>query len=159
VKRSSLSPTLTGIDATTLHAYYTAVLKRTAGDVFTPVSRSEYADLLGLLETTGLISLSLSGSPPTSPTKGARRSISRSSSFSGGVAKAAKDQTVRLSAGTRADEVLRGLGISGATEDMDPLQEEVKTIWTREIARTARESRHLMSPKKVADVFDDACED
>ncbi|TFK54365.1 P-loop containing nucleoside triphosphate hydrolase protein [Heliocybe sulcata] len=159
-KRASLPSSASDIDATALHTYYVAVLKRATGDVFSPVSRSEFADLLGLLETTGLVSLSLSGSPPTTPTKG-RRSVSRSASFSG-LTKGAKDQTVRLAAAIRVDDILRGLGISESQDAagvVDPRQEEVNAIWTRETARTAREAKQAAGPKKAADVFDDACED
>jgi cell division control protein 6 len=52
-------PTTTqaGIDVSQLHTFYGAVLTRHGSDTFTPVLRSEFGDLTGVLETIGLISL------------------------------------------------------------------------------------------------------
>lgn len=165
IKRSTSSPsspsgTATDIDPTALHGYYVAVLKRSTNDVFSPVSRSEFSDLLGLLETVGLVSLSSSASGPTTPTKTGRRSVGRSASFSAATTKSSKGQGVRLAATVRADEVLRGLGISnGDVGAIDPRQEEVNAIWSREQTKINRERKHAASPTKAADVFDDANED
>jgi cell division control protein 6 len=158
VKRSHSSPTplpttQAGIDVSQLHAFYGAVLTRHGSDTFTPVSRSEFGDLTGVLETIGLISLS---TPSTS------RKMARTSSFpSRGIKSPTRTQqnhSVSLTKGVRQDEVLRGLGIGAETKDI--CEEEVEGIWKRELARIRKEVRSKEPNVNRADCgFDDASED
>lgn len=160
VKRSHSSPaplpatTQAGIDVSQLHAFYGAVLTRHGSDTFTPVSRSEFGDLAGVLETIGLVSLS---TPLTA------RKIARTSSFpSRGTKSPARTQqnlSVTLTQGVRQDEVLRGLGIGAETKDI--CEEEVEGIWKQELARIRKEARNKgPNANPVADRgFDDASED
>lgn len=152
------------IDSAQLHAYYAAALTRSESDVFTPVSRSEFADLLGMLETVGLVSLASPAGNAASPTKGgARKPIARSLSFGGagkGKSVGARAQEVRLAQGVRVEEMLRGLGVQAAPEgaDVDIREEEVRAVWSRERARIAREIKNL-AIEVSGDVFVDAMED
>ena len=121
-----------------LHAYYAVVLTRTVGSVFTPVSRSEFGDVMGMLEVVGLASLSSSSSSLAS------RSLSRSASFGGAGGKGRGfgmgSQEVKIAEGVRCDELLRGLGIEeGAGPAADIREEEVRTIWQREKTRLGRD--------------------
>jgi cell division control protein 6 len=159
VKRSHSSPTplpatQAGIDVSQLHAFYSAVLTRHGSDTFTPVSRSEFGDLTGVLETIGLVSLS---TPSTS------RKIARTSSFSTSrgtksPSRTQQNHSVALTQGVRQDEVLRGLGIGAETKDI--CEEEVEGIWKRELARIRKEVRSNEPNPNPADLgFDDASED
>ncbi|KAI9509182.1 P-loop containing nucleoside triphosphate hydrolase protein [Russula earlei] len=156
VKRSNSSPTLpptqAGIQVSQLHVFYVAMLTRHGSDAFTPVSRSEFGDLAGVLETIGLITLSalLTG-----------RKVARTTSFSGRGAKslagAQQDRSVALMEGVRLDEVLRGLGIGAEAKDI--CEEEVEGIWKRELARIRKEAR-AQRPGAQTDIgFDDATKD
>lgn len=148
-----------------LHAFYHALLTRNDGSVFDPVSRSEFADLLGVLETVGLVTLSSSvGSPPRSPSKGARKGLARTKSFNMGSG-SRTTQEVSFVEGARVEELARGLGIqsspSSPSQDMpapDVREEEVRSIWEREVTRIARESRASQVAVRPSDVFDDAIE-
>jgi cell division control protein 6 len=51
---STISQRTAGLDIAQLHTYYSSVLTRGDNDIFTPVSRSEFSDLVGMLETVGL---------------------------------------------------------------------------------------------------------
>lgn len=158
VKRSLSSPTplpttQPGIDVSQLHAFYSAVLTRHGSDTFTPVSRSEFGDLTGVLETIGLIWLS---APSTS------RKIARTSSFpSRGTKSPTRTQqnhSAALMQGVRQDEVLRGLGIGAETKDI--CEEEVEGIWNRELTRIRKEVRSKEPNANPAHLgFDDAGED
>ena len=149
---------------TQLHTYYSAVLTRTDDGIFEPASRSEFGDLLNMLEGVGLIALSSSLLPSvtSSPSKG-KRTFGRTASFGGGSA-----GEVRLADGVWSDEVLRGLGIStaagSAMEATDPREEEVRAIWHRENARLGRDIKSfaavaLASSKPPIDPFQNAFED
>lgn len=158
VKRSHSSPTplpttQAGIDLSQLHAFYSAVLTRNGSDTFTPVSRSEFGDLTGVLETIGLISLS---------TPSASRKIARTSSFSSrgtkSPARTQQNHSAVLTQDVRQDEVLRGLGIGAETKDI--CEEEVEGIWKQELARIRKEVRSKGPSANPADLgFDDASED
>ena len=160
IKRSHSSPnplptTQAGVDVSQLHAFYGAVLTRHGSDTFTPVSRSEFGDLTGILETIGLVSLS-------TPSSTSSRKIARTSSFpSRGTKSPSRTQqnhSVALTQGVRQDEVLRGLGIGAETKDI--CEEEVEGIWKRELARIRKEARSKESNTNPADLgFDDASED
>ena len=91
VKRSRSSASVlssaSGIDVDSLYAYYKAVLSRSEDGVFAPVSRSEFGDLLGMLETVGLLQLPLPSSSPGTPSKSGKRGLSRTTSFGVGPSK------------------------------------------------------------------------
>jgi cell division control protein 6 len=158
VKRSSSLPTplpttQASIDLSQLHTFYGAILTRNESGSFTPVSRSEFTDLAGVLETVGLISLS-------TPSNG--RKLARATSFSNRSTKSMpgtqQNRNVALIEGVRPDEVLRGLGIGAETKDI--CEEEVEGIWKRELAQIRKAVRAQPSSASVVDFgFDDATED
>ncbi|KAI0066233.1 P-loop containing nucleoside triphosphate hydrolase protein [Artomyces pyxidatus] len=170
VKRSSSSQNVvrapvppTGgasVDTTHLYTFYTTILSRGGSGVFTAVSRSEFSDLAGVLETVGIVSLSSSGLSSASPVKG--RKLARSASFAGGMGKAGKSQTVMFVEGMRADEVLRGLGIDSDGQQApskDAREEEAGAIWARELSTINKESKLLAKRVGGVATFDDAMED
>lgn len=142
-KRSRSMAEVSGsaVDASQLHAYYRVILDRSESGVFNAVSRSEFGDLLGLLETVGLVELSGAASIPSTPTKSGKRGLARTVSF-GGIARipgGTTTQEVKFVEGIRMDEVCRGLGIldnAPATEDV--MEEEVRVIYEKERVRIAR---------------------
>lgn len=161
LKRTASSPNpilgaAVGIETGMLHTYYATVLSRSDLGIFKPVSRNEFADLLGILEGVGLVSLSSSLSASgsgSSPSKG-KRTFGRSASFGSGLGKnsAGSVGVVRLVEGLWADEVLRGLGASGsdpspASDDMpvDARKEEICGIWEQEKSRLTRDLKSLVS--------------
>lgn len=157
-----------GVEMTQLHTYYGAVLTRTDDGIFEPTSRSEFGDLLNMLEGVGLITLSSSLLPSvtSSPSKG-KRTFGRTASFGGSLGGSSVGE-VRLADGVWGDEVLRGLGIStaagSAMEATDPREEEVRAIWHRENARLGRDTKSfaaaaLASSKRPIDPFQNAFED
>lgn len=157
-----------GIDSMQLHAYYSTVLKRADNDVFTPVSRSEFADLIGMLETAGLAApsstIGLPGAGSGSPSKTGRRSFGRSSSFGGGKGKD-RGQEVKLVEGVRTDEALRGMGIgsqvggNNEAQSVDIREEEVRAIWERERIRLGKDIKARERCNDVmGDTFDGAVE-
>jgi len=126
-----------GIDTNSLHAYYSLVLSRTESGLFEPVSRSEFGDLLGILEGVGLVSMS---SAAAGALKG-RRAFNRSGSFGANLAKSGE---VRLVEGVWGDEVLRCLGVTGQDGSLpDPREEEVRTIWEKEKSRLSKDTKVL----------------
>ncbi|KAI0312309.1 P-loop containing nucleoside triphosphate hydrolase protein [Amylostereum chailletii] len=143
---ASTSSSDTCIDVSQLHTFYSAILTRGNNEIFTPVSRSEFSDLIGVLETVGLVTLP--SSSMASPTK---RKLSRSSSFAGTANKASKGQEITFAEGIRATEILRGMGLSLDASDASPAdarEEEASAIWERELSRIRKESKIL--PKKGA---------
>ncbi|KAG1742909.1 P-loop containing nucleoside triphosphate hydrolase protein [Suillus lakei] len=162
VKRagSAVSQRFAGLDVAQLHTYYSTVLTRADNDIFTPVSRSEFSDLVGMLETTGLVSSRSTRTETASPSKTGRRTVGRAASF-GGVAKgAAAGQDIKLAETIRADEVLRGLGVTDGSPTSDVREEEVRAIWARECGRIARESKTKSASGMGGDKpFDEAFED
>ncbi|KAH9045098.1 P-loop containing nucleoside triphosphate hydrolase protein [Lactarius hengduanensis] len=149
---SPLPPVQASIETSQLHAFYGVVLTRGESGTFTPVSRSEFGDLVGVLETVGLVSLSASTG----------RNVVRTTSFSKrgakGLANNRQDRVVALVEGVRQDELLRGLGIGAETKDI--CEEEVEEIWMRELARIRKEAP-LQQPSttQVGLGFDGATED
>ncbi|KAF9568234.1 P-loop containing nucleoside triphosphate hydrolase protein [Agrocybe pediades] len=144
------TPSSVGIEVSALHTYYTSILSRIESGLFEPVSRSEFGDLLGVLETNGVVSLSSSSSSPSlsaSPTK-ARRTFGRSASFGASTKTGAGAVgEVRLVEGMWGDEVLRGLGVTATAsacslDDSDSREEEVKGIWEREKSRIAKDVKN-----------------
>lgn len=152
-----------GMDVGTLHAYYGSVLSRAGSDVFQPVSRSEFGDLMGMLETVGLVALSSASSPLAfagSPTKGGRRTFGRSVSCGGLGNKAKGAQEIKIAEGVRAEEVQRGLGIGNMDEDVRA--GEIRAIWEREGKRLGRDAKGRAVTKvgyERGGEFEDAMED
>ncbi|KXN90812.1 hypothetical protein AN958_03466 [Leucoagaricus sp. SymC.cos] len=156
--------TTSSMDTNQLHSYYTTILTRSDSGVFDPTTRSEFGDLLNVLEGNGLVCLS---SSIGSSTGSGRKSFVRSASF-GGAGKggvAGNVGSVRLVEGVWCDEILRGLGVNNVPQEdaeVDVCEEEVKAIWQREQARTAREvkAKESLSSLKgnTGDVFSDAFE-
>ena len=146
----------TALDATHLHAYYKTVLSRANNSAVTAVSRSEFGDLLNMLETVGLITLS-STSASGSPSKALRRTASLSALLSKATA-----QEVRLVEGLRTDEVIRGLDIADGTTavcEVDAREEEVKAVWEKERVRIAREAKARQASTTPLEAFAEAAED
>ncbi|KAG6865205.1 hypothetical protein C0991_004514 [Blastosporella zonata] len=166
-KRSTSLPNPTtsvngvGVDSTQLYTYYGTVLDRSDSGIFEPVSRSEFGDLVGVLEGIGLVSGAASDIAA-----GAKRAFGRSASFAGaspfgGSSKGKCKGDLKLANGVRSDEVMRGLGITAAT--LDIMEEEVKAIWERENARIARDLKAIQREKDraaaIANGFEGALED
>jgi cell division control protein 6 len=159
IKRSNSSPTpppatQANIDMSQLHAFYGAILTRGESGTFTPVSRSEFGDLAGVLETIGLVSLFASSQ--------AGRKLSRTTSSSNrsmkGLTSTQQNRSVTFVEGIRPDEVLRGLGIDAKKKDI--CEEEVEGIWKRELSRIRKEARiRQPSTETITLGFDDATED
>ena len=176
LKRTASSPnpalgTAVGIETGLLHTYYTTVLSRSDLGIFDPVSRSEFGDLLGVLEGVGLVSLSSSlfaSESGSSPSKG-KKAFGRSASFGSGLGKngAGAVGVVRLVEGLWADEILRGLGASGSdsspiSDDMpvDARKEEICGIWEQEKSRLTRDLKSLVSSSsRSAETFAGAFQD
>ncbi|VDC01688.1 unnamed protein product [Peniophora sp. CBMAI 1063] len=145
------------IDAHQLHTLYSTMLAGTKG-AFTPVSRSEFSDIVNLLETVGFVTRGMPGSINT-PT--ARRKLARTQSFGA----QAVDQ-LSFAEGVRATEILRGLGIAvegEAATATDRLEEEAGAIWERELVRIRKEAgaavKKAASAKAGLHAFAEAEED
>ena len=155
------------VDVAQLHLYYSGVLGKSENELFMPVSRSELGDLVGILETVGLASLS-SSLPvrSASPTKSGRRAFGRTAS-SGSVGARTQDrgQDVRLAESVRCAEVFRGLGITGEAKNdvrTDVREEEMRRIWEREKAalnKDIKANASVSSSPKLEDLFEGATED
>ncbi|KAA1472809.1 P-loop containing nucleoside triphosphate hydrolase protein [Dentipellis sp. KUC8613] len=148
------------VDTHHLHSFYTTILTRGGEGMFTPVSRSEFSDLAGILETVGLVSLSSPGGVQSSPTK---RKFGRTGSFAGGMNKGGQGQEVKFVQGIRADEVLRGLGISAdrqavAEETVDVREEEINAIWEREMMKVRKEAAAQARRTQSSSSFEGAIE-
>jgi cell division control protein 6 len=65
---STISQRTAGLDIAQLRTY-SSMLTRGDNVIFTPVSRSEFSDLVGMLETVGLVSSRSAGSAASSPSK------------------------------------------------------------------------------------------
>ncbi|KAK0446427.1 P-loop containing nucleoside triphosphate hydrolase protein [Desarmillaria tabescens] len=147
----------TGVETSHLFIFYSAALQRGDSDVFTPVSRSEFMDLIGMLDGVGLVSAtSTIGSPRG---KGGKRSLTRTSSGT-------ITGDVQIASGIRPDEVLRGLGVKSADAEVsdDVMEEEVSAMWHRETARLNKEIKEVQnaaakSQERRNPHFADAMED
>jgi cell division control protein 6 len=150
------------MDSAALHAFYSSVLTRGDAAIFSPVGRSEFADLLGMLETVGLVSLS---APSAKPGRQMSRSTSFKSTPSKSAAARAQAQDVKLAEGVRLDEVVRGLGCQvnvgtpSGDAPVDLREEEVRALYDREQTRMTRDVRNRASFVEEKNVFADALED
>ena len=165
IKRTSSLPIATssspgiGIETGTLHTFYSTVLSRAEMGIFEPVSRSEFGDLLGVLEGVGIVSLSssLAATSRLSSSSGkGRKAFGRSASFGAGLGKngAGAVGEVRLVEGMWGDEVLRGLGITGAPAiegaTVDPREEELRGIWERERVRLTKDIKATTTVSNIS---------
>lgn len=152
-KSSSTPSPSSAVEINHLHSFYSTIIGRSQGDVLTAVSRSEFSDLIGVLETVGLISQTMAGKKktPSTPSKSGRKAVGRTSSFG--------SSEVSLAEGVRANEILRGLGITESAEsDGDVRAEEIRAIWEKENACLARESKAI-TKSAILDKFNEAAED
>ncbi|CAE6452116.1 unnamed protein product [Rhizoctonia solani] len=134
-------------EASALHAAYTAIL--TSDGAFAPVSRSEFQDLLGVLETGGLVKI-VGNVGQATPSRRKATAISN-------------EPLVGLAEGIREEDILRGLGNAGAGGTAGVKEEEAMSLWDRELKRSMRDvervKRAAEREKEAAavDGFADAC--
>jgi len=160
LKRANTVPRIAALDIAQLHAYYMKLLSK-SNDVFSAVSRTEFSDIINMLETLGIVGRESNG--PSTPSKTGRRTLGRSTSFSCGT-KATSASAVAFVEGVRMDEILRGLGVCEQTvvegKEMDTQQEELRAIWNRELRDIKKDIDVLTKSKAViADGFADMTED
>ncbi|KAG7446093.1 P-loop containing nucleoside triphosphate hydrolase protein [Guyanagaster necrorhizus] len=158
-KRSQSSPRLSvvpSVETSQLHVFYSAVLRRSDSNVFVPVSRSEFGDVVSMLEGFGLVSMMF-----VHRSKGGKHSFTRSTSFMQGMPKNVVSGNVRLAAGVWPEEVLRGMGI-GASETLvsdGVIEEEVSALWRQELSRLERDRKNAEAKDKQDLHFTNATED
>lgn len=134
-------------EASALHAAYTAIL--TSDGAFAPVSRSEFQDLLGVLETGGLIKI-IGTVGQATPSR--RKATTLSS-----------EPLVGLAEGIREEDIIRGLGNAGVGATAGVKEEEAMALWDRELKRSARDVERVKRAAErekeaaVVDGFADAC--
>ena len=160
LKRANTVPRVSALDITQLHAYYTKLLSK-SNDVFSAVSRTEFVDIINMLETLGIVGRESNG--PSTPSKTSRRTLGRSTSFSCGTKTIASSAVVFVE-GVRMDEILRGLGVCEQAifegKKMDVQQEELREIWNRELRGIRKDVDALTKSKTViTDGFADMTED
>jgi cell division control protein 6 len=159
LKRANTIPRMFALDITQLHTYYTRLLSK-SNDVFSAVSRTEFVDVVNMLETLGLVGRESSG--PATPSKTSRRALGRSASFTSG-AKASASSAVAFVEGVRTDEVLRGLGVCAQAvegKEMDAQQDELRAIWNKEVRDIQKDADVVTkSEAAIRDGFADMTED
>jgi cell division control protein 6 len=160
LRRANTVPRMSTLDITQLHVYYMKLLSR-SNDIFSAVSRTEFVDIVNMLETLGIVGKESNG--PSTPSKTSRRTLGRSTSFSCST-KASALPAVAFAEGVRTDEILRGLGVGEQTivesKGMDTQQEELQAIWIKELRNIRRDIDALTKSKTVvADGFADMTED
>ncbi|ESK97305.1 cell division control protein 6-like protein [Moniliophthora roreri MCA 2997] len=146
-------------DTAQLHSYYSSILLRNDDMICSPVSRTEFSDLIGMLEAIGL--LNVGSSTVASPTKVGKKSFGRNQSF-GNISKVAKPGDVKLASGVWADEIVRGLGIGASMTPADLKEEEILAIWFRESTKLSKDLKALQQKMRKEECgvgFDDAVED
>ncbi|KAL0062906.1 AAA ATPase [Marasmius tenuissimus] len=163
VKRSNSSPSFNkkdlSLDVSQLHSYHSLMLTRETNDsISSTVSRTEFGDLLVMLEGVGLVSLPSSG--PSSPTKPKTKArFSRTTSFGGSKAGGPSGE-VKLNTGVWVDEVLRGLGVGMSSTDIR--EEEINALWVRESGKIAKDLKSVRAKARKEECgvgFADAMED
>ena len=160
LKRVNTTPRMSTLDMTQLHGYYVKLLSK-SNDVFSPVSRTEFADIISMLETLGIVGKESTG--PSTPSKTGRRALGRSISFSCGT-KASTSSVIAFVEGVRTDELLRGLGVGEQVivedKEMDTQQEELRAIWNKEQRTIGKDATALTKSKNaIVDGFADMTED
>ena len=137
------------IDVTALHGFYVAILSRAADAVFRSVGRTEFGDLVNLMEGNGLVTLA--------PGRGF-------GSKARGAAKSKGTQVVCVASGVREEELVRGLVGSGVVMnaegvDVNVKEEEVKHVWEREVAKIGKEIKAKYADTVKKADFENAEED
>ena len=160
LKRTNTVPRVSTLDMTQLHAYYTKILSK-SDDVFSAVSRTEFVDIMSILDTLGIVGKESNG--PSTPSRSGRRTLGRSTSFSCGT-KASTSSAVAFVEGVRTEEILRGLGICGQgvvqDKEMDAQRDELQAIWNKELWSIRKDTDVLTKSKAViTDGFTDMTED
>lgn len=160
LKRSHTVPRMSTLDMTQLHVYYSKLLSKSK-DVFSAVSRTEFVDIISMLDTLGIVGKEPNG--PSTPSKTGRRTLGRSTSFSCGT-KACTSSAIAFVEGVRTDEILRGLGVGEQVvvegKEMDAQQEELRAIWNKELRDVRKDVDGLTKSKAaIADGFADMTED
>lgn len=117
-----------------VYTLYSNVLNASPEMPFPPVSRSEYTDLLGVLETASLISVPLASSPSPTKLKRGRKANSFTGGMMGGGVFGRDEGSVTLCAAE--DEVLRALLTTGG--EGNARDSEITRIWERESKRVER---------------------
>jgi cell division control protein 6 len=122
-----------------LFNFYTTLLKgNDAG--FQPVTRSEFTDVLALLETQGLAECGLSAAS----SKGK---------------KGDKAQTVGMPSNNREEEMVKGLTIPEDGKEEGPKEREIRSIWNKETSRIKREADdQALRFQKRKEAFEEAAE-
>jgi len=160
LKRANTTPRVSSLDMTQLHTYYVKLLSKSNG-IFSPASRTEFADIISMLETLGIIGKESNG--PSTPSKTGRRTLARSISFSCGT-KTNTSYAIAFVEGVRTDELLRGLGVGEQvvieSGEVDTQQEELRAIWNEELRVIRKDIGALTKSKNViVDGFADMTED
>lgn len=155
-KRTNSASKLRILELSQLYTYYVTVLERSENGIFTPVSRSEFSDLVNVLETSGIVSSSVLCSMIPSPSKSGRRGVGRTSSFGSPSKGAVSGQEINLVDSLRVEEVLRGLGLDATSTNTDPREEEVRVIWIRESRRTTKDMSPIAPSVRDPDLLDEA---
>lgn len=160
LKRANTVPRMAALDMTQLHAYYMKLLSK-SNDVLPATSRTEFADIINMLETLGIVGKESNG--PSTPSKTGRRTLGRSTSFSCST-KAVASSAVAFVEGVRTDEILRVLGVCDQAvvdgKEVDTQQEELRAIWNKELWDIRKTVDALTKSKTaVADGFADMTED
>jgi len=141
-KKEKLAPTKqASITPTVLHTLYESTLAAHGG-VFSAVSRSEFFDVLGVLEVQGLLSVvDQAGLKATkSPSK----------------RQAPRESSVSLPAGVRVDEVVKVLT---SVEDAGAKEQEIHRMWERQIFAIDKEAQRQRTAHALrAIAFEDAVE-
>jgi cell division control protein 6 len=116
-----------------LFTLYSAILTsppssytQTTSSSFSPVSRNEFTDLIGVLETSSIVTLNLCSSPSRGKGRGGKN--------------AAAESTLELAESVREEEVLKGL-VSGADGKSGVKEDEIKRLWEGELWRLGNELR------------------
>ncbi|GJJ06052.1 hypothetical protein Clacol_000240 [Clathrus columnatus] len=135
-KENMMTPapsTIPLIDVTALHGFYTTILGTSA---FLGLGRTEFVDLINLLEGNGLVQLNTGR-------KGRSKCV---------------QTTVSIARDVREEELVRGLiGNDGA--QLDVKEEEVNRMWHREIVRIERETKYKATTYNQESCFKDAEKD
>jgi cell division control protein 6 len=130
------------LSADALFAFYSRLLGGSDA-AFHAVSRSEFTDLLGLLETQGLLERGGAGATP----------------MKGKPKKSEKGDVVKLPSTSREEEMIKGLTESEQGHMEGPAEREIRSIWNREATKIKREIEDKeMTLKKRKDAFEDATE-
>lgn len=141
-KKGKSAPTRqTSITPTALHTLYESTLAAHGG-VFSAVSRSEFLDVLGVLEVQGLLSMIDQGGLKATKSPSKRQTP--------------RESSVSLPAGVRVDEIVKVLT---SVEDAGAKEQEIRRMWERQIFAIDKEAQQQRTAHALrAVVFEDAVE-